>query len=188
VLVVTTTGKLVLFLLVSAGLVYVSRASLLRPRSHGFYRLLSWEAILGLFLLNESAWLHDPFSPRQILSWCLLSFSACLVIYGALLLRWLGGQDAQRDDASLLGFEKTTRLVTVGIYRYIRHPMYSSLLFLAWGVFFKQPSLGGSLLALAATLCLVAAARVEEDEDLRYFGEAYRTYMERTKMFIPFLF
>jgi protein-S-isoprenylcysteine O-methyltransferase Ste14 len=176
------------FLLVSAGLVYVSRASLFRPHSHGFYRFLSWEAILGLFLLNEDAWLREPFAPRQLVSWCLLSISACLVIYGALLLRWLGGQDARRDDHPLLEFEKTSHLVTIGAYRYIRHPMYSSLLFLAWGVFFKDPSLGGSLLALAASLCLVAAARVEEVEDLHYFGEAYRTYMERTKMFIPFLF
>jgi protein-S-isoprenylcysteine O-methyltransferase Ste14 len=47
--------------------------------------------------------------------------------------------------------EKTTILVTTGAYRYIRHPLYSSLLFLAWGIFFKAPSWPGGLLALAAT-------------------------------------
>lgn len=66
--------------------------------------------------------------------------------------------------------------------------MYSSLLFLAWGIFFKAPSWLGGLLALAATLFLVATSRVEEAENLRFFGEAYREYMKQTKMFIPFLF
>ena len=85
-------------------------------------------------------------------------------------------------------WEKTTTLVTVGAYHYIRHPMYSSLLFAAWGLFFKAPSWAGASLALAASLLLVVAARIEEAEDLRYFGAAYQEYMEKTKRFIPFLF
>jgi protein-S-isoprenylcysteine O-methyltransferase Ste14 len=41
---------------------------------------------------------------------------------------------------------------------------------------------------LAATLFLLATAKVEESENVRYFGTAYAEYMKRTKMFIPFLF
>ena len=66
--------------------------------------------------------------------------------------------------------------------------MYSSLLFLAWGIFFKAPSWIGGLLALASTLSLVIAARMEEVENVHFFGDVYREYMKRTKMFIPFLF
>lgn len=184
----TIAGRLVAFALITIGLIYVSRASLLKPRSHGFYRFLAWEAILVLFLLNVDDWLRDPFCWHQLVSWFLLSISAFLVIYGALLLRWIGRRDAQREDAHLLDFEKTAELVTVGIYRHIRHPMYSSLLFLGWGVFFKAPSWVGGLLAAATTLSLVAAAHFEEVEDIGYFGEAYRAYMKRTKRFIPFLY
>ena len=176
------------FLLVTLGLAYVSRASLLHPRSHGFYRFLAWEAILALILINLNVWFRDPFSWYQLISWFLLAVSLFLVIHGALLLKRLGKADARREDPSLLDFEKTTSLVTVGAYRYIRHPLYSSLLFLAWGVFFKDPSWPGGLLALAATLFLVAAAKMEEAEDIRFFGPAYRAYMKQTRMFIPFLF
>ncbi len=87
-----------------------------------------------------------------------------------------------------MGIEKTTELVTTGAYRYTRHPIYSSLLFLAWGVFFKRPSWVGGLLASSATLFLLATAKAEESENLGYFGPAYSEYMKRTKMFIPFLF
>jgi protein-S-isoprenylcysteine O-methyltransferase Ste14 len=182
------TIRLVSFLLGTAYLVYISWSSLAVPGTHGFYRFFAWEAILGLTVLNMHRWFHAPFSWHQLISWPLLVISAVLVIDGARLLRKMGETDERRDDVPLVGIEKTTRLVTEGSYRYIRHPLYSSLLFLAWGIFFKAPSGLGILLLLAATLFLFATARVEEEENLRYFGEQYREYMRRTKMFIPFLF
>jgi len=180
--------KSAVFLLATAGLAYVSRVSLRQPRSHGFYRFFAWEAILTLALLNIDAWFRDPLSWHQIISWLFLVISGFLVIYGVLLLRTIGKQNSQRDDSPMLEFEKTTALVTTGAYRYIRHPLYSSLLFLAWGIFFKDPSWLGGGLALAATLFLVATARAEEAEDVRFFGPAYQEYVKQTRMFIPFLF
>jgi protein-S-isoprenylcysteine O-methyltransferase Ste14 len=180
--------KVVVFLAATTGLAYVSRASLLAPRSHGFYRFFAWEVILALLLLNVEMWFYDPFSWHQIISWSLLLVSLFLVVHGVHLLRQIGKPDKQRYDASLVGFERTTALVTAGVYRYIRHPLYSSLLFLAWGVFFKAPSWLGALLVSAATLFLVATARIEEAENIRYFGAAYEAYMKQTKMFVPLLF
>ncbi len=180
--------KAAVFIVATAGLAYVSRASLLAPRSHGLYRFLAWETILVLILLNVEAWFRDPFSWHQIVSWTLLVLSIILVLHGAHLLRVVGKPDKQRQDASLVGIERTTTLVTVGAYRYIRHPLYSSLLFLAWGVFFKEPSWVGGLLAGLGTLFLVATARIEEAENVHFFGPTYEAYMKQTKMFIPFLF
>jgi protein-S-isoprenylcysteine O-methyltransferase Ste14 len=177
-----------IFLLATVELAYISRASLANPRSHGFYRFFAWEGILAMALLNVDVWFRDPFSWYQLISWALLVIAAFLVIHGAYLLRQMGRPDAQRDETPMISFEKTTRLVTAGAYHYIRHPLYSSLLFLAWGIFFKSPAWLAGLLALAVTLFLIATARMEEAEDLCYFGEAYRGYMKRTRMFIPFLF
>jgi len=182
----------ILFVLGSAGIVYVSRASLRVPGSHGFYRFFAWELLLGLLLLNlrpaAPAWFDDPFSLRQIASWLLLLVSLYLVIQGVILLRRRGKPDPTRSDVPLVGLEKTTALVTEGIYRYIRHPLYSSLFFLGWGIFLKAPSVWGAVLAAAATLFLVLTARVEEAENVRYFGPAYREYMKSTRMFVPYLF
>ena len=79
-------------------------------------------------------------------------------------------------------------MVTVGLYRYIRHPLYASLLCLSWGAFFKSPSGIGGILALGASLFLTLTAKVEERENNRYFGTAYQDYRKHTKMFIPYLF
>jgi len=179
--------KILVFAVVSVFLIYVSRRSLLRFNSHGFYRFFAWESILGLVMLNISHWEEEPYSPRQLVSWTLLFFSIFLVIHGVRLLQIIGKPNERRPDTELLAFEKTTRLVTVGAYKYIRHPLYASLLFLAWGAFLKEPSLPGALLAFIASIFLILTARSDESECLRHFGDEYRAYMRKTKMFIPFL-
>ncbi len=184
--------RAIVFLGLSAALAYVSRAALRNARSHGFYRFFAWECILGLFVLNFVSlqqWFGDPLSVRQLVSGFLLVVCIVPVALGAFLLRTRGRPDVERrHDASLAGFEKTTRLVTTGIYKYIRHPLYSSLLLLAWGVFFKRPFWLGAVVALGATGFLLATAKVEEAENINYFGQPYRDYMQSTKMFIPFVF
>lgn len=180
--------KWVLLALGSAGIVYVSRRPLLDPGSHGFYRAFAWETILIAIVLNVDVWFRDALSWHQIVSWVFLSVSLFLAVHATFSLKRLGKPDKRRDEAHLIGIEKTTVLVTAGTYRFIRHPMYSSLLFLAWGVFFKVPSWTGGLASSGATLFLVATAKVEERENVRYFGAAYTEYMKRSKMFVPFFF
>jgi protein-S-isoprenylcysteine O-methyltransferase Ste14 len=180
--------KLIIFVIASLGIAWISRASLRKFRSHGFFRFFAWEAILALILLNIDYWFHQPFSIHQLFSWFLLFVSLFLVIHGFQLLRKAGRPSKERIDPSLMDMEKTTTLVTAGAYRYIRHPLYSSLLFLTWGVFFKHPSWAGVSLAAIATFFLTMTARVEEEENIRFFGQAYRSYMKKTRMFVPFLF
>jgi protein-S-isoprenylcysteine O-methyltransferase Ste14 len=181
--------SLLLFVLGSAALVYASRRPLRQPGSHGFYRFFAWECILGLVALNLPVWDRDPLAPHQLLSWALLALSAWLPIHAVRLLQQVGRPTASRDDdPALFGFEKTSTLVTTGAFRYIRHPMYTALLALAWGAFLKQFSWPGLALVLAATVLLWLTARRDEQECLLHFGSAYRDYMGRTRRFIPFVY
>lgn len=181
-------NDLLIFLAASAIFLVVSRASLRMPGSRGFYRFFAWELLLLLFLHSYRGWFSDPFSVRQIVSWLLLLFSLYLVAHGMLLLRTMGRPGPDRNEPGLVGPEQTTVLVTAGIYGAIRHPLYSSLLLLGWGIFLKHPDWLATLLALAASATLLLIARIEENENLAYFGPAYREYMRRTKMFVPYLF
>ena len=180
--------RLSLFLLTSIGIFFISRPSLRVPLTHGIPRLFAWEAILALFLLNVQDWFNNPFSTSQIVSWLFLILSFVLILCGVWLLRVIGKPNASRRGEALLGIEKTTTLVTTGVYRYIRHPFYSSLLFLAWGIFFKVLSWPGFILVVFASACLMVTALIEECEDIIFFGSAYQEYMRKTKKFIPFLF
>jgi protein-S-isoprenylcysteine O-methyltransferase Ste14 len=173
----------------SAFLIGVSWKSLRKAASHGFYRFFAWETILGLFLLNLPFWFYKPFSGNQIIARGLLLLSLVPLGLGVHALRKLGHPAKDRaEDPTLLAFEKTTRLVTSGIYHYIRHPLYSSLFLLTWGIFFKAPSALGLALAFLATIFLKATARADETECTDFFGAPYLEYMKKTKRFVPYIF
>lgn len=179
--------ELIAFIVGTATLAWLSRKSLRSPGQHGFYRFFAWEAILGLIILNQKVWGTDPFSPHQITSWLLMLLSIFLVIQAYRLMSKHGQASLARDDGTLYQFEKTTQLVTTGIFGYIRHPMYTSLLALAWGAYFQNPNLLGTAIAAFASFCLLLTAKADEQECLAYFGPPYAAYMQRTRRFIPYL-
>jgi protein-S-isoprenylcysteine O-methyltransferase Ste14 len=153
--------------------------TLSRPHKHRFYRFLAFECLLGLVIINSGAWFKDPSAPLQLISWISLIGSLMLALHGFRLLRSLGAPSGD--------IENTTRLVTSGAYRYIRHPLYSSLLLLGVGAFLKQISFLSASLLLGLVIFIFLTARVEEADNLARFGEPYREYMSQTKMFVPFL-
>jgi protein-S-isoprenylcysteine O-methyltransferase Ste14 len=172
--------KLTIFLLVSIPILLVSRRSFRRPASHGFFRFFAFETDLLLLLLNAEYWFRDALAPRQIVSWLLLLSSLVLALHGFYLLRKLGNPKG--------GIDSTRVHVTSGAYRYIRHPLYSSLLLFAWGVCLKSPSLPAVGLAVGASAYLTATVLTEERQNLMKFGAQYAAYMKASKRFIPFIY
>ena len=172
--------RVLIFLLVSVPIVHVSWHSLQDRHSYGFYRFFAFEILLIMVLLNLPFWFKSPFSITQMISWVLLIGSALLAVHGFSLLRRMG--------QSIDSLEQTTQLIETGAFRFIRHPLYASLLYFAWGVFFKSLSVTNAILTGAASLALLMTAMHEEQENLEQFGEAYRDMMARTRRFIPFVF
>jgi protein-S-isoprenylcysteine O-methyltransferase Ste14 len=177
---ILTIIQIVLFLGGSIVFFLYSRTYLKDPRKHGFYRFFGWELTLFLVVINLRVWFDDPLSPHQIISWILLL--ACILLAG---IGFLQLHNYGKAEGS---FENTTTLVEKGLYKYIRHPLYSSLILGTWGAALKQPDLLSVIVVIAATICYFFTAKVEEEEMIEKFGEDYRAYMRRTKMFIPFAF
>jgi protein-S-isoprenylcysteine O-methyltransferase Ste14 len=169
-------------------LLWISRRPLINPGCHGFYRFFALEATIVLLALNGPYWFVDRFSPPQLVSWGLLFVALYFLLDGMRLLRRRGQLDPSRRDPTLLGFERTRHLVTEGLYGRIRHPLYASVILLAWGLYLKAPSTPAAMLAAIATGFMVLTARVEERECLDHFRDAYRDYMARTRMFLPWMF
>jgi protein-S-isoprenylcysteine O-methyltransferase Ste14 len=178
-----------LFFAASAAILLLSWRSLKDARTHGFYRFFAFELLLGLILWNAPLWWRDPFSVRQLAAWFLGAVSIGLAIEGFRLLRVIGRPASTNAESANLAFENTTKLVTVGAYRWIRHPLYASLLALAWSAWLKNPAgLASIAMTLGASGFLLATALAEENENLKRFGAAYADYKQRTRRFIPFVF
>lgn len=78
-------------------------------------------------------------------------------------------------------------LVETGIYQYIRHPQYTGLLLLSFGLVANWATLPTLILFPIMLVMYVRLALREERDMFEEFGDAYRNYMKRTKMFIPFI-
>ena len=106
----------------------------------------------------------------------------------ALWLFYRTHSDLGRNWSMSLEIRREHRLITQGVYRRVRHPMY--LAFLLWGV--AQTLLlpnwvaGPAGLVGSLTLYLFRRGR-EERMMLEEFGEQYRAYMQRTARIVPWI-
>jgi len=89
-----------------------------------------------------------------------------------------GSPMSQKDDPEL---------VTVGLYRLVRHPIYSGMLVAGFGTAVALSWAWLSAVALAAVYFFYAAI-VEEHNLVEQFPDAYLPYRRSTKMLVPFIF
>ncbi len=80
---------------------------------------------------------------------------------------------------------KQHTLVTHGIYRWVRHPLYSvgSSLIASFGLMADNWFI--ILLAILAFIAMAARTPKEEANLIEKFGDEYREYMKRTGRFLP---
>lgn len=78
------------------------------------------------------------------------------------------------------------QLIIKGPYRFIRHPMYASVLLTIWAVIIDRFTLLRLIVGLILTADLIIKMLYEEGILKRHFRD-YPAYMERTKRIIPFI-
>ena len=78
------------------------------------------------------------------------------------------------------------RLVTDGLYRFVRHPQYTGLFIALFGEgIVHWPTLFSVGLFPIIVFAYVRLAKKEEQRVLKEFGEEYEAYQQRVPMFIP---
>ena len=77
------------------------------------------------------------------------------------------------------------KLVTDGIYRYVRHPQYSGIFVITLGLMIQWPTLPALILWPFVIAMYMRLAKKEEQDILEKFPKEYTAYMERTPRFIP---
>jgi protein-S-isoprenylcysteine O-methyltransferase Ste14 len=118
----------------------------------------------------------------------LLAFGI-LAAVGALVLFRLTHKALGKMWSVSLQLKQDHKLVTTGIYRRLRHPMYSAFWLMAVAQGLLLPNFLGGLAGLVG-FGLLFALRIGPEERMmeEAFGEEYRAYRERTWRIIPFLF
>ena len=109
-----------------------------------------------------------------------------VVMVAALWLFWRSHADLGRNWSISLEIRKGHQLVTHGVYRYVRHPMYAAiwLFSLAQGLLLANWTAGWSACVAFAIMYFVRIPR-EERMMSEFFGEEYRDYMRRSGRVFP---
>ena len=81
------------------------------------------------------------------------------------------------------GEDDSFQLVTHGLYRWVRHPLYTAGLLFIWLT--PVMSINTLIVILSATVYIIVGAFFEERKLEREYGVAYTEYKTVTPMFIP---
>jgi len=117
----------------------------------------------------------DPF--RKPSFWVIVIFGLAWAFVGAFTLGIWSASARRRASAS---FQQQ------GVYRYVRHPIYTGLMTVALAFVVAGPTLLGGIAYLAVVATTNARAGVEE-RMLTKKSPEYTEYRKRTKRFIPFV-
>ncbi|MCG7844318.1 MAG: isoprenylcysteine carboxylmethyltransferase family protein [Methanomassiliicoccales archaeon] len=109
-----------------------------------------------------------------------------LLIIVSLILLWRSHADLGANFALTPGVHGEQSLIKHGVYRYVRHPMYSSLWLWAFSMPLLLPNAvaGGIFLVVFISFYFLRAP-LEESLMLDKFGIEYRDYMECTGRLFP---
>ena len=78
-------------------------------------------------------------------------------------------------------------VVTVGMYRHVRHPLYLAYTVYLFGFLLNNPTALNTLIFVAALAAQVA--RIHQEESVLRHDSGYRTYMEATRWrLLPYLY
>jgi protein-S-isoprenylcysteine O-methyltransferase Ste14 len=89
----------------------------------------------------------------------------------------------------VLEIRKEHQVISTGLYKYLRHPMYTSMLCGILATFLISANwLLFVVMISALTILLVVRIPDEEKLMLTEFGEKYNSYMKTTKRLIPFIY
>lgn len=142
--------------------------------------------IIAVLLLGPGEWFgqsffHEQFVPHSTL---VESIGLSLCILGALLACWsryLLGQ----NWSSVVQLKQDHELVTSGPYKYVRHPIYTGLLFLFFGNAIMVGDWRGLIAVAIVFVSFWRKLKLEENWLGKHFGNLYSNYIEQTKALLP---
>ena len=148
---------------------------------YNLFAALSFLPVLALAGILPDQLIYRIPSPWTLLSLALQVMAVLMLGMGLLqtdLWYFLGVRQLLQPGAS-----EPNELVISGLYRRVRHPLYTAGLLFIW----LAPQMTLNLLALnlGLTVYILVGAMLEERKLLRQFGGAYTEYQKRTPMLIP---
>ena len=112
--------------------------------------------------------------------------SAILLVAG-LLVAILARRTLAAHWSAAVALKKDHQLITIGLYRYVRHPIYTGILVMVLGTVLSFGTLGAWFGFFVILLALLLKLTQEEALLSEHFSQEYLAYKSHTKPLIPFI-
>jgi protein-S-isoprenylcysteine O-methyltransferase Ste14 len=156
-----------------------------KSRKGRMERVLLTLTSLGFFL--PIVWVATPvlqFANYPLRPVSFIAGTFCLAL--GLWLLYRSHADLGANWSITLEVREKHQLITQGIYRHVRHPMYLALLLYSLGQALVLPNwVAGPSYLVAFALLFALRVGPEERMMLEAFGKDYEAYMARTKRLVP---
>ena len=137
-----------------------------------FYEIIL--VFLQFFIISLHFFQWELFPQKQIVEVSPLSyFTGILIIIFSLIIMLVAIKDLGRNLSPLPRPTTNGNLVTSGIYRFTRHPMYYSLIFISVGFFIINLSIYNLFLTISLVLIIRFKIVLEE----RYLKNKFKNYL-----------
>jgi len=147
-----------------------------------------FRALLSFLLLPGIVAFALPPLLASIDPWCssILWQGAPLMLIGIVLLLWCVRDFYVVGKGTLAPWDPPRHLVLIGLYRYVRNPMYLAVLILVsgWSIFLASPLLALYLVALAVAFHIRVVVNEEPYLNSR-FGDEWVRYSTNVGRWIP---
>ena len=136
---------------------------------------------LQFFIISLHFFRWDFIPQKQIIQVSSFSyFVGFLIIIIAFIILFIAIKDLGRNLSPFPRPINNSKLVTRGIYRFTRHPMYYSLIFISFGVFITKLSIYYLFLSTSLGLIIKLKIAVEEQYLINKFNN-YSLYKNDVK-------
>ncbi|MFA6532747.1 MAG: isoprenylcysteine carboxylmethyltransferase family protein [Patescibacteria group bacterium] len=144
-----------------------------------------WVTLLGAYVVvNLFGYVLFPFNNFLFVTigfiLVILSFSQAISARKKLADNWTESYEYQ--------IKKNHELITNGIYKYVRHPIYGALLIMPTGALIVSGSYTFIVCFIFILFAIEIFAKREEKLLTKHFGKKYIEYKKTTKKFIPFIY
>jgi len=194
---------LLLFFLVYFLVVFVLRSYLLWKKTgvnpltfnkdddaHGYNgKVFSFISVLELIVISiytfSDNW-RDILLPLWYLEYPILQKIGCVMLLLSLVIVWVA--QSQMAESWRIGIdeENKTELVTNGLFRYSRNPIFLGIMVANIGLFLVLPNAFTMLIVALSTISVNTQIRLEEEFLEKEFGKKYTEYKEKVNRWITF--
>ena len=152
-----------------------------------FYLLIGSLLMVNFRFLSRLGVPTETFAMILFQHTSLQNVAVVILLIVGLIVAILARRTLAGNWSGAVALKEDHKLITTGLYKYVRHPIYTGMLLMIIGTALSLGTLGAMIGFLIILLGVLLKLNEEEALMTEHFAQEYKSYKKRTKTLIPFI-